>query len=251
MLRTGFEVVWRRAIMKNELKDALNIAFYAPEPKNKQEFLKNIRPREVSTLEMLLQQVRYIRLSVWAISLAFIAFALIGSWMQLPETDELIPVLMPFLAVVSVLENRRSKKFGMTELEMVTRFSLRSVIFARMIILGVAFLLILVITAPVVATAFGGEIIVTAVHMLIPYLLTMIISLQVERSSLGRKLEYGSLSVAALIAVSMIWMRNLDTALINRYAQIIRNWGFLIVIILAAVTVYEQWRTLRGVEEFA
>ena len=237
--------------MKNELKDALNIAFYAPEPKNKQEFLKNIRPREVSIPEMLLQQVRYIRLSVWAISLAFIAFAPIGSWMQLPETDELTPVLMPFLAVVSVLENRRSKKFGMTELEMVTRFSLRSVIFARMIILGVAFLLILVITAPVVATAFGGEIIVTAVHMLIPYLLTMIISLQVERSSLGRKLEYGSLSVAALIAVSMIWMRNLDTALINRYAQIIRNWGFLIVIILAAVTVYEQWRTLRGVEEFA
>lgn len=237
--------------MKNELKDALNIAFYAPEPKNKQEFLKNIRPREVSIPEMLLQQVRYIRLSVWAISLVFIAFALIGSWMQLPETDELIPVLMPFLAVVSVLENRRSKKFGMTELEMVTRFSLRSVIFARMIILGVAFLLILVVTAPVVATAFGGEIIVTAVHMLIPYLLTMIISLQVERSSLGRKLEYGSLSVAALIAVSMIWMRNLDTALINRYAQIIRNWGFLIVIILAAVTVYEQWRTLRGVEEFA
>ena len=58
MLRTGFEVVWRRAIMKNELKDALNIAFYAPEPKNKQEFLKNIRPREVSILEMLLQQVR-------------------------------------------------------------------------------------------------------------------------------------------------------------------------------------------------
>lgn len=237
--------------MKNELKDALNIAFYAPEPKNKQEFLKNIRPREVSIPEMLLQQVRYIRLSVWAISLGFIAFALIGSWLQLSETDELIPVLMPFLAVVSVLENRRSKKYGMTELEMVTRFSLRSVIFARMIILGVAFLLILVITAPVVATAFGGEIIVTAVHMLIPYLLTMIISLQVERSSLGRKLEYGSLSVAALIAVSMIWMRNLDTALINRYAQIIRNWGFLIVIILAAVTVYEQWRTLRGVEEFA
>jgi hypothetical protein len=237
--------------MKNELKDALNIAFYAPEPKNKQAFLKNIRPREVSIPEMLLQQVRYIRLSVWAISLGFIAFALIGSWMQLPETDELIPVLMPFLAVVSVLENRRSKKFGMTELEMVTRFSLRSVIFARMIILGVAFLLILVITAPVVATAFGGEIIVTAVHILIPYLLTMIISLQVERSSLGRKLEYGSLSVAALISVSTIWMRNLDTALINRYAQIIRNWGFLIVIILAAVTVYEQWRTLRGVEEFA
>ena len=237
--------------MKNELKDALNIAFYAPKPKNKQEFLKNIRPRQVSTLEMLLQQVRYIRMSVWVVSFAFIAFALIGSWMQLPETDELIPVLMPFLAVVSVLENRRSKRFGMTELEMVTRFSLRSVIFARMIILGAAYLILLFITAPVITFAFGGETHVTAVHMLIPYLITMIISLQVERSILGRKLEYGSISVAALISVSMIWMRNLDTALINRYAQIIRNWGFLIVIILAAVTVYEQWRTLRGVEEFA
>ena len=237
--------------MKNELKDALNIAFYAPEPKNKQEFLKNIRPRQVSTLEMLLQQVRYIRMSVWVVSFAFIAFALIGSWMQLPETDELIPVLMPFLAVVSVLENRRSKRFGMTELEMVTRFSLRSVIFARMIILGAAYLILLFITAPVITFAFGGETLVTAVHMLIPYLITMIISLQVERSILGRKLEYGSISVAALISVSMIWMRNLDAALINHYVQIIRNWGVLIVLILTLVTVYEQWRILRCVEEFA
>ena len=237
--------------MKNELKDALNIAFYAPEPKNKQEFLKNIRPRQVSTLEMLLQQVRYIRMSVWVVSFAFIAFALIGSWMQLPETDELIPVLMPFLAVVSVLENRRSKRFGMTELEMVTRFSLRSVIFARMIILGAAYLILLFITAPVITFAFGGETHVTAVHMLIPYLITMIISLQVERSILGRKLEYGSISVAALISVSMIWMRNLDAALINHYVQIIRNWGVLIVLILTLVTVYEQRRILRCVEEFA
>lgn len=251
MQKISYEIVWRRAIMKNELKDALNVAFYAPEPKNKQLFLKKIRPREVSTSEMLLQQVRYIRISVWFISIAFIAFAFIGSWMQIPEADELFPVLMPFLAVVSVLENRRSKKYGMSELEMVTRFSLRSVILARMIILGAAFLFTLVITSPVIATAFGGETIVTAMHMLIPYLTTMTISLQVERSNLGRKLEYGSMAIAAIISVFMIWIKNVDVTFVRHYSEIIRSWGVLITIILVGVTVFEQWKTLEGVEELA
>ena len=237
--------------MKNDMKKVLNIAFYAPEPKNKHEFLNNIRPREVSMPQMLLQQVRYISFSAWVISFAFIAFALIGSWIYLPKTDELFPVLMPFLAVVSVLENRRSKKFGMSELEMVTRFSLRSVIFARMIILGVAFLLVLTITSPIIAIAFSREILVIAVHMLIPYLLTMVVSLQMERSNFGRKLEYGSLAVAMFISIFMIWMRNNDAAMINCYAEMIRTWGVLIVIILAVITVFEQWKTLEGVEEMA
>ena len=237
--------------MKNELKDALNIAFYAPEPQNKQVFLKNLRPREVSMIEMLFQQARYIRVYAWILTVAVIALAILGSWMNRVETEELIPVIMPFLAAVSVLENDRSMKYGMSELEMVTRFSLRSVILARMVILGIAYMFMIVIISPILVMTFGGEVLVTAMHMLIPYLVTMTISLQLERSVWGRRFEYGTFGVAMLISVFMVWIRDYDIAFVSRYAGMIRNWGVLIVLILAAITVYEERRTLEGLEEMA
>lgn len=237
--------------MKNELKDALNTAFYAPEPKNKQVFLKNLRPREVGMIEMLFQQVRYIRVSVWVLSAAIIALAILGSWMSREETGELIPVIMPLMAAVSILENNRSRKYGMSELEMVTRFSLRSVICARMLILGLALLLMIAITSPILVMAFGGEILITAMHMLIPYLVTMAICLQVERSIWGRKLEYGTLAIAMFITALMVWIRDYDMALVNGYMEMVKNWGVLIVLVLAVITVFEQWRTIECVEELA
>ena len=237
--------------MKNEMKEALKDAFYAPEPKNKQAFLKTIRPRGVSTVEMLVQQVRYIRISVWIFALGITTFALFGSWMQMEETKELIPVIMPFLAAVSVLETRRSKKYGMIELEMATRFSLRSVIFARMLVLGLLYIIVLGIISPVIAVSFGGQTIITAINIVLPYLITMSICLQVERSSLGRKLEYASLAVSTFIVVLMIWIKNYDFGLVHGTMELIENWGVLIVLIFAMVTVYEQWKTLNYVEEFA
>ena len=237
--------------MKDEMKDALSKAFYAPEPENKKVFLKNIRPREVSTMEMLLQQVKYIRHSVWFFALLIVGLALLGSWIRLDETDELIPVLMPFMASISVFETRRSKKYGMSELELVTRFSLRSVIFARMTALGLLYLLVLGIISPVIATAFDEKILLIARRIIIPYLITMSVSLQVERSAWGRKMEYASLAIAIFVSVSISWIRSYDPIMIQRYVKVIENWGVLIVLILAAITVFEQWRTINDVEEYA
>ena len=237
--------------MKNDWKESLKVAFDAPEPRNKKDFFKNIRPREVSTPQMLLQQVQYIRGSAWIFALMIIIFALFGSWKQMEETEELIPVIMPFLAAVSVLETRRSKKYGMIELEMVTRFSLRSVILARMLALGLVYLFILCVISPVIAAAFGGKVLLTAMHILIPYLITMSVSLQVERSTWGRKLDYASLAIATVMAVSMIWIKNTDSALILGYTKVIESWGVLIVLVLVGITVFEQWKTINDVEELA
>ena len=99
--------------------------------------------------------------------------------------------------------------------------------------------------------AFGGEMLVTAMHKLIPYLVTMTISLQIQRSIWGRRLEYGTLAIAMLITALMVWIRNYDMALVNGYMEMVKNWGVLIVLILAALTVFEQWRTLNSVEELA
>ncbi len=237
--------------MKDELKTALCEAFYAPEPRNKKAFLRDLRTREVSTSAMLLQQVKYIRISAWILAGVIIAFALFGSWMRLDKTAELLAEIIPYMAAVSVLENMRSQKYGMTELEMVTRFSLRSVILARMLILGLVFLLILVLTSPVIAAVFGGGIVLNAMYILIPYLITMSISLRVERSARGRITEYASLVIATMVSGFLILIKGYQTALVLRYVDAFRTWGVLLVLILAAITVFEQWKTINSVEVFA
>lgn len=238
-------------MMKDEWKTALCEAFDAPEPANKQAFLKGLRIREVSTAEMLIQQVRYIRISVWILAGAIIALTLLGSWMRLDETGVLLAEIIPYLAAVSMLENIRSRRYGMTELEMVTRFSLRSVIFARMLILGLVFLFILVITSPVIAVCLGGGIVLNAMLILIPYLITMSVSLRVERSVWGRRTEYAPLVIATIVSGSLILIKSYQAALVLRYMAFIQTWGLLLVLILTAMTVFEQWKTINSVEAYA
>lgn len=236
--------------MKDNWKEVLKDAFSVPEPENKKAFLKNIRPREISNAEMMLLQVRYIRASVWVSALLIIALAILGSFMKLEGTQDLISVTMPFLAAVSVLETGRSRKYAMTEIEMATRFSLRSVIFARMAVLGIVYMLILCVASPVIAMAFGGKALLIAIHILIPYLITMSISLQVERSALGRRTGYTSLGVAALTSLFMVWIKNYDPKIVQNYAAVIESRGGVLILLLAAITVFEQWKTINNMEEF-
>lgn len=237
--------------MRNELKDILRDAFYAPEPENKKDFLRNIRPREVSVSELLLQQVSYIGAPVWLFEAVIIIFAIGGSLMMVETTESIITMAMPFTASIAVIEAKRSKRCGMTELEMATRFSLRTVVFARMMILGVVSVIILCVASPVIAAAFNGTVLLTGVHILIPYLITMIISLRVERSALGRRTGYSSLAVAGLVAVIFYWLSNFEPEMTLYYLSVIESWGILIAVILLTMTIAEQWKTINNLEAFA
>lgn len=237
--------------MKNDMKQLLNDAFYAPEPKEKQNFLKNIRPREVSMLEMLLQQFSYIRVTVWLYALLLIAIAVLGSVYRVEQTTLVITMMMPFVAVASVLETRRSRKYGMSELEMATRFSLRSVVIARLLIVGLAAITVLCVVSPMIATTFGEDVNVTAIHIVIPYFITMIIGLWLERSPLGRATEYGSIVVAFVISfLALVFYFN-HPVFMSSYTEIIEKWGVFVALLLMVITAMEQWKTVNNVEEFA
>ncbi len=237
--------------MKNDMKQLLNDAFYATEPKEKQNFLKNIRPREVSVLEMLLQQFSYIRVTVWLYALLLIVIAVLGSVYRVEQTTLVITMMMPFAAVASVLETRRSKKYGMSELEMATRFSLRSVVIARLLIVGLAAITVLCVVSPMIATTFGEDVNVTAIHIVIPYCITMIIGLQLERSPLGRATEYGSIMVAFVISFLALVFYFYHPVFMSGYTEIIEKWGVFVALLLMVITAMEQWKTVNNVEEFA
>ena len=234
--------------MKKDMKTLLNKAFEAPEPSGKQAFLKNIRPREVSMPALVWQQVSYIRMPVWIFAILVIAFVITGSLLHLDRIENIMVYIMPFTAAISVLETQRSSRFNMSELEMATRFSLRSVVFARMIVFGILSFIMLCISVPVICLSFKTNIFITGIRCLIPYFLTMIISLLVERSVIGRKNGYLSLAVASLIMLVTFWMNHFNPEVIVKYTSFLETWGLLTVFALIALTLFEQWKTIKNVE---
>ena len=237
--------------MKDDMEKLLSDAFYAPEPKNKQAFLKNIRPREISTFEMILQQFSYIRFSVWLYVLGLIVVVVSGALLQFEAIRILFTIMMSFTAVITVLETRKSKKFGMSELEMATRYSLKSVVIARMLIVGMVSLAALFISSPIMAISFHEDVIITTMRTMIPYLVTLFVSLRFERSVFGRSTEYGSLVIAIAVSAIMIFFHTNCREIIIGYIEMVEKWGLFIVVLLIALTVSEQWKTVKNVEEFA
>ncbi|MCM1499531.1 MAG: hypothetical protein NC124_13775 [Clostridium sp.] len=94
-----------------------------------------------------------------------------------------ILVMVPFLAVASVSESNRSVVWEMSELEMAARFSLRSIVLARLTITGI----VNVILELLIALLVGENVGETVLYLLLPYLLTAYGSLILIRNIDGRE----------------------------------------------------------------
>lgn len=177
-----------------------------PDPAKKEEFLKNVMAGQLSrtariTLDrMLLIQVKYIRKTAWLTALMILlAAALITKGN--PASVLQIAALTPLLAFVTEIETRRSYAYGMAELEMTTVFSLRSIRYARFIILGLFDLAVLAGVSLLIRKYVAMSVLLTLACLLLPFLLTMTGALLLERTTYGRSHPLGSGVFALLIAV--------------------------------------------------
>lgn len=176
-----------------------------PDPAKKEEFLKNVMAGQLSrtariTLDrMLLIQVKYIRKTAWLAALMILlAAALITKGN--PDSILQISALTPLLAFVTEIETRRSYAYGMAELEMTTAFSLRSIRYARFMILGLFDLAVLSGISLLIRKYIAISAMLTLSCLLLPFLLTMTGALLLERTAFGRSHPYGSGVLALLIA---------------------------------------------------
>ena len=176
-----------------------------PNPAKKEAFLKNVmtgqitRATKITLDRMLLIQATYIRKTAWLAALMILlAAALItkGS----PNGVLQIAALTPLLAFVTEIETRRSYAYGMAELEMTTPFSLRSIRYARFLILGLLDLSVLTGIALFIRNYITISAMLTLSCLLLPFLLTMAGALLLERTAFGRSHPYGSGVLALLIA---------------------------------------------------
>ena len=177
-----------------------------PDPAKEEAFLKNVMTGQITRVtkmtlhRMLLIQVKYIRKTAWLAALMILLAAVLitkGS----PDSVLQISALTPLLAFVTEIETRRSYAYGMAELEMTTVFSLRSIRYARFIILGLFDLAVLAGVSLLIRKYVAMSVLLTLACLLLPFLLTMTGALLLERTTYGRSHPLGSGVLALLIAV--------------------------------------------------
>ena len=186
--------------MDKKLKQALNDAYHTPRPVRKTAFLKQHRRRELDRWELVAVQVRYVHWWVWGLSLVLFGVILwaaspvegMGAWYAAAFT--------PFLALLAVMENGRSRFYHMEELELACRMARHSVILARMVVLGLFHLALLAGLTPPLAVWGAEGLARTGVYLLTPYLLTAALGMELTRRVRGRECLLACGGAAVLVS---------------------------------------------------
>ena len=230
-------------ISKKE-KEQLQQAFSMPEPKNKKSFLRSLPKRKVSLGTLIFSQMAYIRMWVWMVS--FLLFGVVILAAQYVEQDVIwvLSAFMPFAALVLVLELAKSSVYGMAELEMSSRFSLRTILLARMIMIGMVQLAGLLFSVPMA----GMTLFVNGVYLFVPYLLTTLLGLVAIRRMRGNEGMFVCGSISVVIGMAAPISRYVTPVLYEQENRVV----WLLVLILLFVGVVKEYKiTMSRLEEFA
>ena len=160
----------------------------------------------------------------------------------------IISAFMPFIALSSVTENSRSMTYGMDELEMSSRFSLRNVVLARMGIMGVLHLSLICLLMPLAHSHSIFTFLQVGVYMLIPYLLTDVVSLWMIRRIRSKEGIYSC--VGAAVGISSLYSI-FRAQLINILYMNYFGWLIVVLIALIILCVKETKKIVQQTEELA
>lgn len=233
--------------MNRKLKKELSECFQAPEPRKKTAFLNKIPMPRANMSSFILTQIFFIRKRIWVVSVLIFAAAVLGAYTI--DLNAVWPVssLVPFLAMEVVTESGKSGACGMEELEQSARFSLKSVVMARFLILGIFNLGIMIFLICVCREAVNIPLMRSVVYLFVPYLLTAFISLRIVRRFRSREGMYGCIVTAVLVGVCNLVIHRIsaDIHLSGEYAC----WG-IAAVLLALLTGVELYKMLKGTEEY-
>ncbi|MCI9297888.1 MAG: hypothetical protein HFI10_10670 [Lachnospiraceae bacterium] len=236
--------------MNKQMKRSIQKAFEAPQP-NQQEkarFLETLPQPQTSMWKFILIQATYLRKWTLLFSVLLLFPALIGAYHIEKNTLWLVSAFVPFLGLLAVTENARSMVYGMNEFEMSARFSLRSVILARMGVLGLLDLLIFCCLIPLCHIGNHFSLFQTGIYLLVPYLLTITIGLWITRCFHSREAIYGCMSVAVLISGADMEIHLIVDFV---YQSSCITWWFVLFVLLVGRIIYETYCTITQTEELA
>ncbi|WP_290685514.1 hypothetical protein [Intestinibacter sp.] len=137
--------------------------------------------------------------------------------------------------------------YGMIEFEMSTRFSLKSVVLARLSILGILDFIILCCVTPLCCISSEISLFQTAIYLFVPYLLTVNTNLWITRHFQGKESIYACMSIAVLISGLNVSLHFI-AKFIYQFSYF--NWWLLLAVILIAGMINELSHTIKQTEEY-
>ena len=218
-------------------------------PEGKREFFRELRARgllhrrpvAMSHGEFLAGQLCYIEKWVWVLSWMLMLFIV---WVCSRNTGNYPFALTPLLAVGILAETGRSYRWKMAELEYAARFSFRSIVLARMFLVGLIDTAGLLIVTFAVRSYLTYSLIRVFLYMMVPYLLAAFLGSLYERKK-RTDAGLGSIVIcllsSAVFAAAPIFM----SSLYEESLTIIWATAFILLICSLAVSVREQMREME------
>lgn len=239
-----------RRKQQKQLVQELKAFYQAPNPKERETFLRELGEPEISAVRFFLIQAGYIHKGVLAASVG--VFALLVTLMEgARRLDEemlwAVAACVPFLAMLAAAEGARSRRWGMDELELAAPFSLRAVWLARAGFLGILNLVCLLFGAPLIWGLGQGTAVQAGVFLLAPYLLSAFLNLWIQRKLKGRDALYTSVGVTAMVSSLGViaYLTGMTAAKVTAAVP----WELLLLVL--AVLVGNEWRkTVKQTEEY-
>ena len=230
----------------SKLKKEIKAAFEAPAPQKKEEFLSRFDEKQLSLTKFILSQAGYIGRLTWFGFAAILICAIVSPITVNDSALWFVSSLMPILALLLVSESARSERYKMAELETVTRFSLRSVLMARMVILGGMSFIMLLVCAPTVMFFCDYPAIFSGLFVVTPFFLTSAVGLLTVRKIKGQAAIYSVTAEAFFISILVLIARNSPERYMNPGAIKV----FMIVAAVSLViTLLEGICRIKGTEE--
>lgn len=234
--------------MKRKIKKALKHSFESPKPLLKESFLRSLPLPRCGSRTFMISQIGYIPLWVWGISLVTFLIALLSAHYVKKDTLSILSACIPFVASCAVAENEKSMVYRMAELEKASLFSLRSVVLARLGIIGTSHLLLLCLISPLAGTGTLSSALRSGIYLLLPYLLTTWLSLIFSRKLHGRDTAY--LCMGTAIAVSGLCVISQ-----SRFYPLYRPENFScwlgLSALLAVLTALAYYKSIQRTEELS
>lgn len=242
-------------------------AFSAPSPQRKNEFLKylqketvyresvqgqkaqsaNTAKTSIGIGSFIFSQVAYIRKRVYLASVLILALAIIATDYAKADSVWAVAAMMPFIALCMVTETARSETYGMAELEMASRFSIKSIMLARFGTIGFVHMILLCILIPIVSHSALLPFIQIGIYLLVPYLAASVLELAAVRRFRGKEALSACMVISVMVSLLNTVVKELLTHLFGAKQFVI--W-LILAVYLTGRTVLEYRRMIYQTEEW-
>lgn len=231
---------------KRKIKNEISKEFPIPVPERKKEFLRNYKFKQNSSISFVCGQIRYISWKIWALSILLLLPIVYGAYIIGVDTVIVISSFVPFLALMLITESSKSIIYKMNEIEMASRFSLKSVVSARMIILGIFDMFLFCIFIPICRKIDNISFIRVGLYLFVPYLMTAFAGMKIVRYLHNRETVNWCFGTAvAVSSINIILRYNAEHIF---HADKVWCWEIAAVILLLA-DIKDTYVTFRKEDE--